>query len=263
MPFAEADGVRIHYKDVGQGFPLFLIPGGGLNSAPAFFTSHAAFDPFEEFSGSYRCVAPDLRNARDGLSSGPLEMGNPWDAFTDDHLRLMDHLGIDRCFVLGFCIGGPLIWNLLRRAPSRVVAAVLADPSGVDPARPDFFYPYYRTSWAPESLERRPDLTMADVETFLSRLYRSNPDFVFTVTRDFARTCQIPLLILPDDIPPHPLATAMDAALLAPNAQASLFPWKHPPDRVPLALRHVRTFLKAHLPGPRSVEEPPLKESPT
>ena len=48
----------------------------------------------------------------------------------DDQLGLMDHLGIDKFMVMGFCIGGPLIWNLLKRAPNRVVAAVLAQPSG-------------------------------------------------------------------------------------------------------------------------------------
>ena len=42
----------------------------------------------------------------------------------------MDHLGIDKFMVMGFCIGGPFIWNLLKRAPDRVVAAVLAQPSG-------------------------------------------------------------------------------------------------------------------------------------
>jgi dienelactone hydrolase len=30
--------------------------------------------------------------------------------------------------VLGFCIAGPFIWNLLKRAPNRVVAAVPAQP---------------------------------------------------------------------------------------------------------------------------------------
>jgi hypothetical protein len=30
-------------------------------------------------------------------------------------------------------------------------------------------------------------------------MYRTNPDFVFTVA-DFVRSCQTPVLILPDDI---------------------------------------------------------------
>jgi hypothetical protein len=77
-------------------------------------------------------------------------------------------------------------------------------------------------------------------------MYRANPDFVFTVDRDFARACQTPLLVMPDDVPPHPYETAMESALLAPNAQVSLYPWREPAERIPLALRHVRMFLAAH-----------------
>src|ERR1700724_745751 len=79
----------------------------------------------EEFKGEYRCIFADLRNAIGGESSGPVEIDQPWDSYADDHLGLMDHLGIDKFLVLGFCIGGPMIWNLLRRAPDRIVAAVL------------------------------------------------------------------------------------------------------------------------------------------
>ena len=90
---------------------------------------------------------------------------------------------------------------------------------------------------------------MAMVEPFLARMYRSNPDFVFTVTRDFVRQCQTPILVLPDDVPAHPYAVAMESARLAPDAQVSLYPWKDPPDLIPLALRHVRTFLRANRPA--------------
>ena len=64
-------------------------------------------------------------------------------------------------------------------------------------------------------------------------MYRTNPDFVFTVTRDFVRSCQTPVLILPDDVPAHPYAVAMEAAMLAPNAEVSMFPWKEPKERDP------------------------------
>ena len=60
-----------------------------------------------------------------------------WDAYTDDHSGLMDHLGIREFMVPGFCIGGPFIWSLLKRAPDRIVAAVLAHPSGFHPEIPD------------------------------------------------------------------------------------------------------------------------------
>ena len=93
---------------------------------------------------------------------------------------------------------------------------------------------------------RRPEITMEIVDKFLTKMYRTNPDFVFTVTRGFVRNCQTPILILPDDIPAHPYAVAMEAAMLAPKAEVSLFPWKEPKERIPLAVRQIRSFLRAH-----------------
>ena|SRR5579862_3073230 len=247
MAFYEKGKVRIRYESTGSGYPLLLIAGGGLNSTMAGLSS--PFNPIEAFKGEYRCVASDLRNANGGESSGPIEIDRPWDAYTDDHIGLMDHLGIDKFMVLGFCIGGPFIWNLLKRAPTRVVAAVLAQPSGFRPEMPTLFYDNNMTGWGPELCKRRPEITMQTVDRFLTRMYRTNPDFVFTVTRDFVRSCQTPVLILPDDIPAHPYAVAMEAAMLAPKAEVSIFPWKEPPTRIPLAVRQIRSFLRAHRPG--------------
>jgi len=246
MPFYERGPVRIHYQEAGSGFPLMLIPGGGLNSTISKLNN--PFDAIGEFKGEYRCIAADLRNANDGQSSGPLEADRPWDAFTDDHLGLMDHLRIDKFMVMGFCIGGPFIWNLLKRAPDRVVAAVLAQPSGSRPEARDLFYEGNMKNWGPEFVKRRPEVSMETVDRFLTRMYRTNADFVFTVTRDFVRKCQTPVLILPDDIPQHPYAVAMESAMLAPKAEVSMFPWKEPKERIPLAVRQIRSFLRAHRP---------------
>ena len=248
MPFYEKGNVRIHYEEAGSGFPLLLIAGGGLNATISFFTAGDPFNAIDEFKREYRCVAMDLRNANGGQSTGPLEIDRPWDAYADDQLGLMDHLGIKEFMVMGFCIGGPFIWNLLRRAPTRIVAAVLAQPSGFRPEMPDLFYQNNITGWGPALSARRPEITMAMVDKFLTRMYRTNPDFVFTVTRDFVRGCQTPLLILPDDVPAHPYAVAMEAAMLAPKSEVSIFPWKQPKDRIPLAVRQIRSFLRAHRP---------------
>ena len=249
MTFYERGSVRIHYEETGSGFPLMLIAGGGLNSTISGLKNGSPFNPIDEFKSEYRCIAADLRNANGGQSSGPLEIDRPWDAYTDDHIGLMDHLGIDKFMVLGFCIGGPFIWNLIERAPNRVVAAVLAQPSGSRPEMRDLFYDNNIKGWGPELVKRRPEITMQTVDRFLTRMYRTNADFVFTVTRDFVRTCQTPVLILPDDIPAHPYAVAMEAAMLAPKAEVSMFPWKEPKERIPLAVRQVRSFLRAHRPS--------------
>jgi pimeloyl-ACP methyl ester carboxylesterase len=242
--FFEKGPVRIHYEETGKGFPLLLIAGGGLNSTIAGLTN--PFDAIGEFKGEYRCVAADLRTANTGQSSGPLESDRPWDSFADDHLGLMDHLRIDKFMVMGFCIGGPFIWNLLKRAPDRVVAAVLAQPSGWRPEMPTLSYDTNMAGWGPDFVKRHPETTMARVDRFLTKMYRTNPDFVFTVTRDFVRSCQTPVLILPDDIPAHPYKVAMEAAMLAPKSEVSMFPWKEPAERIPLAVRQIHSFLRAH-----------------
>jgi pimeloyl-ACP methyl ester carboxylesterase len=250
MGMYEKDAVRIHFEETGSGFPLLVIAGGGLNSTIAGLSGPSSpFNPMEVFKTDYHCIASDLRNAKGGQSTGPLEADRPWDSYTDDHLALMDHLGIDKFMVHGFCIGGPLIWNLLRRAPDRIVAAVLAQPSGSRPEARDLFYEGNMKNWGPELVAARPEITMEMVDQFLTRMYRTNPDFVFTVTRDFVRNCQTPVLILPDNIPAHPYAVAMEAAMLAPKAEVSMFPWKEPKERIPLAIRQIHSFLRAHQPA--------------
>jgi pimeloyl-ACP methyl ester carboxylesterase len=249
MPFYEYGATRIHYEEAGSGFPLLCIPGGGLNGTIAGLDTSHPFNPLKEFSDEFRVISFDHRNASGGQSSGPLESDRPWDAFSDDHIGLMDHLGIDRFLLLGFCIGGPMNWNLLKRAGDRVVAAVMVQPSGHRPSMPDQFFQRNITGWAPGLCSTRDDITMADCEAFLAKMYRSNQDFVITVSRDFVRNCQTPVLVLPDDVDAHPYETAMESAMLAPNAQVSMYPWKDPVERIPLAVRHVRSFLQANTPG--------------
>ena len=246
--FYEKGQVRIRYEEAGSGFPLLLIAGGGLNSVMAGLP-RSPFNPIDEFKGEYRCIYADLRNANTGQSSGPLEIDRPWDSHADDHLGLMDHLGIGKFMVLGFCIGGPFIWNLLKRAPDRVVAAVPAQPVGFRPEMPNVMYDASMTGWGAELVKRRPEITTAMVEKFVTRMFRTNADFVFTVTREFVRNCQTPVLVMPDDVPSHPYAVAMESAMLAPKAEVSMFPWKEPKERIPLAVRQVRSFLRAHRPS--------------
>lgn len=248
MSVYERGPVRITYEESGSGFPLLLIAGGGLNSTMSRLIT-SPFNPIAEFSDEYRCIYADLRNANDGESSGPLEIDRPWDSYADDHLGLMDHLGIDKFMVLGFCIAGPFIWNLLERAPERVVAAVPAQPVGFDPDMPDVMYDLSLRGWAQTLVERRPEITMEMADQFLTRMFRTDADFVFTVTRDFVRTCQTPVLILPDDSAAHFYGAAMEAAMLAPKAELSMFPWKVPTELIPLAVRQVRSFLRAHRPA--------------
>ncbi len=75
--FYEKGSVRIYYEETGSGFPLMLLPGGGLNSTIAGLKSGNPFPAIEEFKGEYRCITSDLRNAPSGQSTGPVEVDRP------------------------------------------------------------------------------------------------------------------------------------------------------------------------------------------
>ena len=200
--FYQKGNVRIRYQEVGSGFPLLVTPGGGLNSCIAKWPT-AVFNAPEEFKNDFRCITMDQRNANDGESTGPIPVDDPWGAFADDQLGLMDHLGIQKFFFMGYCIGGPFAMKLMQRAPDRVVAAVLCQPVGHRPENPDVMYKSGKDAWAPALLPQPARPQHGAGRPYLHNLYRVQPDFVYSVSRDFARSCQTPMLVMPDDTPAH------------------------------------------------------------
>jgi hypothetical protein len=57
--FYERGPVRIYYEETGSGFPLLLLPGGGLNATIRFFTGNPPFNAIEEFKSDYRCITAE------------------------------------------------------------------------------------------------------------------------------------------------------------------------------------------------------------
>ena len=218
MPFYQKGDVRIRYEEAGSGFPLLVTPGGGLNSRVSNWPT-AVFNAMEVFKSDFRCITMDQRNANGGESTGPIAVDDPWGAFADDQLGLMDHLGIRQFFFMGYCIGGCFALKLMERAPDRVAAGVVCQTVGHRPEDPDVMYNSGRDVWAPELMKHRPDVTMPMIEAYLHNLYRARADFVYSVSREFVRSCQTPMLVLPDDTPSHPLQSSVDVAELAPRAE--------------------------------------------
>ena len=243
--FYEKGDVRIRYAEIGSGFPLLATPGGGLNSCIAVW-ARAVINIPEEFKNDFRVITMDQRNATGGESTGPVPVDDPWGAFADDQLGVMDHLGINKFFFFGNCIGGPFAMKLMERAPQCVAAAILSQPVGHNPANPDYMYDAGKTVWAKELRERRPDVSMETIEKYLHDLYRARPDFVYSVSRDFAKSCQTSMLVLPDDVVSHPLVASIDVASLCPNAEITVFPWKEPPELKARTVNRARTFLQRH-----------------
>lgn len=212
-----ANGTHLHYEISGQGPVLLAFAPGGLKSRSALWLrredgrERGIIGPVEAFSRHFRVLTLDQRNA--GQSRAPLNATDGWDAYADDHLLLLDALGIECCHVLGACIGPSFALKLIERAPDRVLSAVLQQPIGKSPDNAQLRREMFQT-WA-EGLEHPVDPPLLDA--IEHNLFGG--DFVYSVSRDFVRHCQTPLLVLPGDDARHPRAVAEEIAALAPNAQ--------------------------------------------
>lgn len=243
--FYEKNGVRLRYTKVGSGFPLLALPGRGLNSLMSGWAGHG-INPPENFKNDFTVVTLDVRNGIGGGSTGPVPVDDPWNAFADDHLGLMDHVGAKRFVVFGNCMSAQWVLKLLERAPERIAAAVISQPVGYQPEWPDQMYNHVAVTWGPEFRKTHPELSQADVEKMATKMFRSPADFTYVVSREFMKNCQTPIYVLPDQTQAHSYKTAIEIASLAPNAQVNVYPWVTPPELKARTVERVRAFLKAH-----------------
>jgi pimeloyl-ACP methyl ester carboxylesterase len=238
MPDFEYGDVRIHYEEYGAGHPVLLFAPGGMRSAAAFWGGLPGDpprpapwpDPRVELTDRFRVIAMDQRNA--GRSSAPVRAADGWHSYTEDHLALLDHLGIERCHVIGGCIGCSYAFALCQERPDLVTAAVMQNPIGKTGDNGDMFRRMF-DDWIGEL-----EVDEATAVSFRERMFGG--DFVFSVDRDAVRGLATPLLVLAGHDDFHPTAVASEIASLAADAELML-DWS---DRAATAGR-VRSFLAA------------------
>jgi pimeloyl-ACP methyl ester carboxylesterase len=240
MPSFEHGAASIHYEEFGAGFPVLLFAPGGMRSSIEFWPK-SPFDPTVELARDFRVIAMDQRNA--GKSKAPLSRSDGWHTYTQDHLALLDHLGIKRCHLLGGCIGGSYSFGMIEAAPERVAAAVLQNPIGLSPANRELFFAMF-DGWAQALKPSHPEIDDAGLREFRDRMYTG--DFVFNVSRGFVRTVKAPLMILMGSDDYHPTAVSEEIAKLAPSATL-IRDWKTP-ELIPQTITRVREFLQSHTP---------------
>ncbi len=240
MPIFERDEINLYYEESGGGFPLLLFAPGGMRSGIEFWEA-SPFNPRAEFSGEYRVIAMDQRNA--GQSRAPVRASDGWHSYTGDHVALLDHLGIERCHVLGGCIGSSYCLGLAEAAPDRVASAVLQNPIGLYENREAFYEMF--NGWAEGLQDGDRELDPDAFAPFRESMYGG--DFVFNVSRDFVRSCRTPLLVLAGSDLYHPAPISDEIAELAPDVDL-LRKWKEP-EAVAAAAERVRGFLRAHTPA--------------
>jgi pimeloyl-ACP methyl ester carboxylesterase len=245
MAIYERGDVRLHYEDFGgDGFPLLMTPGGGLQSNMDRWPN-MPFSP-ADFKDEFRVITMDQRNSIP-RSMGPLQVEKPWDAFADDQLGVLDHLGIDQFFALGMCIGGPFVLKLCERAPDRARAVVSCQPVGAHKDDVDTMH-RFSLQWAEAYRGWKPNADDAEIAAYLHNLWRDPADFMFSVTREFVSQCETPILVMPDNVVVHPLHVAMEVVALAPKSASTLYPWKNSPENIAEAVAHVKRFLRANRP---------------
>jgi 3-oxoadipate enol-lactonase len=125
MPFCNCGDISLYYEIHGSGPPLLLLSGlsGGTWSW---------FGQVPYLSDHYRVVIFDNRGAgRSSIPAGPYRMVE----FAKDALCLLDHLEIERAFLLGLSMGGMIAQELVLQAHGRFMALVLGCTHSGGPTR--------------------------------------------------------------------------------------------------------------------------------
>src|SRR5438093_10737912 len=113
MPFADNQGVRIHYETQGEGPPLVLYHGAG-----------ASLEVWREL-GYVDALRPDYRllllDARGhGESDKPHAAASyQMPRLVDDILAVLDDLGVETAHFLGYSMGGRVGFGIAKYAPAR------------------------------------------------------------------------------------------------------------------------------------------------
>lgn len=162
--------------------------------------------------------------------------------YADDQLAVLDHLGIDQAIGLGSCIGCSFIFQLIEQAPHRIVAGVAMQPIGHDETNDGVFSPEMWTPWGQNLIDKGAPFDLDTLNAFGQAMF--NPGFVFSVSRDFLKSVQTPLLLLYGNDRAHPRGVSVEVANLLPNVQ-TIERWRDP-DVVPDVVERMRSFLKTH-----------------
>ena len=244
MPVFRQGELELAYDEYGSGYPLVLFAPGGMHSRSEFWAERPAqwIDPRTALADRYRIIAIDQRNA--GRSRGPVRATDGWHTYGADAVALLQHLGIRSVAVMGGCIGVSFALAFCARPEIEVVAAVLQNPVGDGPGFHEHFAPVF-DEWAGRLRSTRGDVDEHTLAALRANMFGG--EFVFSVDRDFIRSWDVPLLVLPGNDQFHPTWTAEEIAALAPRA--TLVRAWHPSeigDAAAIAL--IRDFLDGAIP---------------
>jgi pimeloyl-ACP methyl ester carboxylesterase len=121
-------GVDLHYTVEGEGEPVVLLHGFGVNADINWRLPGIT----QALAKEFRVIAMDLRGH--GLSGKPHDARQYGTKMVDDVLRLLDHVNIDKAHVVGYSLGGMIALKLAVTHPERMLTA---SPLGAGWERPE------------------------------------------------------------------------------------------------------------------------------
>jgi pimeloyl-ACP methyl ester carboxylesterase len=248
LPFLDRATAKIYYEDTGSGFPVLLFAPGFLSSRIERWRTNPGKpgvpqdwrDPIEALSGKFRVIAMDQRNA--GRSRAQVGPADGWAAYTDDHLALLDHLGIQRVHVMGACIGVSFALALAKARPNLVASMVLQNPIGRTAGNGEVIKNLFN-EWVRE-VEDFPEIERKELPGFGERMFGGG--FIFSVSTADVAVCDVPMFLMPGNDDVHPADVSADLACAAPNMEV-LSPWKGSGLRDE-AMQRVAAFFVTHTP---------------
>ncbi|MEM9072608.1 MAG: alpha/beta hydrolase [Myxococcota bacterium] len=238
MPTFTRGGVSLVYEEHGAGKPLLMFAPGGMRSRIAAW-QRVQPNLIDALSKTYRVIVMDQRNA--GASWAPIHATDGWSTYTNDHLALLDHLGIGRFHALGVCIGGSFIAGLALAAPDRLIAGAMLQPIGLDNNRDAFLELF--DGWASEIKAKHPETAEEAWASFRANLYEGDK-VLFNASEEELTSIQTPLLVLMGNDLYHPSSASRTIAARAPNATL-VEQWKEP-EFHGATLERIAAFLAAH-----------------
>jgi pimeloyl-ACP methyl ester carboxylesterase len=247
VPVFARNGVALYYEEHGTGFPLLLFAPGGMRSELQLWRGRPEapdetlpwINPMADLSDGFRVIGFDQRNA--GRSSAPVTPEDSWHTYASDAVALLDHLGINQTHAMGGCIGSSYVLGLIQAAPDRVVAGVLQNPIGLTASNRADFYAMF-DQWAGALPDRASQSAWA---AFRDAMFGG--EFVFSVSREFVRHCDVPFLVLSGHDHFHPPEVAEEIAELAPRAEL-VEQWAGE-ELKPATRDKIRTFLVSQTPS--------------
>src|SRR5574341_973507 len=125
MPTATINGLEIHYRERGEGFPVVLVHGFTGNSRNWALTVPV-------LTRQFRTISVDLRGH--GHSAKPVRQEDyTLEAMADDVYALLQRLGVQDCYLAGHSMGGMVSQHLVLNHPELVRALVLVDTAAEIP----------------------------------------------------------------------------------------------------------------------------------